>query len=99
MAVQAIELDFFISFSGILTFKNAQDLKETAKRLPLERMLIETDSPYLTPVPYRGKANDPSKVIHIAEEISRLKDIPIETVAKVTTENFFNLFEKCRNFS
>jgi len=94
MAMQAIELDFFISFSGIVTFKNAIDLKETAKKLPLERMLIETDSPYLAPVPFRGKTNDPSKVIHVAEEISRLKDIPIETIAEVTSANFFNLFNK-----
>jgi TatD DNase family protein len=96
MAMQAIELDFFISFSGIVTFKNAKDLKETATKIPLERMLIETDSPYLTPVPFRGKTNDPSKVIHVAEEISRLKNIPVEDVAKMTTSNFFDLFSKCK---
>ena len=94
MAMQAIELDFFISFSGIVTFKNAIDLKETAKKLPLERMLIETDSPYLAPVPFRGKTNDPSKVIHVAEELSRLKELPIEAIAKATSANFFNLFNK-----
>jgi TatD DNase family protein len=96
MAMQAIELDFFISFSGIVTFKNAKNLKETATKIPLERMLIETDSPYLTPVPFRGKTNDPSKVIHVAEEISRLKNIPVEDVAKMTTSNFFDLFSKCK---
>jgi len=96
MAMQAIELDFFISFSGIVTFKNAKDLKETATKIPLERMLIETDSPYLAPVPFRGKTNDPSKVIHVAEEISRLKDISVEDVAKMTTSNFFDLFSKCK---
>jgi TatD DNase family protein len=96
MAMQAIELDFFISFSGIVTFKNAKDLKETASKIPLERMLIETDSPYLTPVPFRGKTNDPSKVIYVAEEISRLKDISVENVANVTTTNFFDLFSKCK---
>lgn len=96
MAMQAIEMDFFISFSGIVTFKNAKDLKETASKIPMERMLIETDSPYLTPVPFRGKTNDPSKVIHVAEEISRLKNIPLEDVAKITTTNFFNLFSKCK---
>jgi TatD DNase family protein len=95
MAMQAIELDFFISFSGIVTFKNAQDLKETAKKLPLERMLIETDSPYLSPIPFRGKINNPSRVIHVAEEISQLKNIDIEEVAHVTTKNFFDLFSKC----
>ena len=94
--MQAIDLDFFISFSGIVTFKNAKDLKETASKIPLERMLIETDSPYLTPVPFRGKTNDPSKVIHVAEEISRLKDISVENVANVTTTNFFDLFSKCK---
>ncbi len=79
-----------------MTFKNAKDLKETATKIPLERMLIETDSPYLTPVPFRGKTNDPSKVIHVAEEISRLKNIPVEDIAKMTTSNFFDLFSKCK---
>ena len=96
VALEAIKLNFYISFSGIVTFKNAIDLKEVVKAIPLDRMLIETDSPYLAPVPYRGKINDPSNVIHIAEEIAKLKNISVEEVGQVTTQNFFKLFSKCR---
>ena len=96
VALEAIKLNFYISFSGIVTFKNATDLKEVVKAIPLDRMLIETDSPYLAPVPYRGKINDPSNVIHIAEEIAKLKNISVEEVGQVTTQNFFKLFSKCR---
>lgn len=95
VALEAIKLNFYISFSGIVTFKNATDLKEVVKAIPLDRMLIETDSPYLAPVPYRGKINDPSNVIHVAEEIAKLKNISMEEVGQVTTQNFFNLFSKC----
>ena len=79
-----------------MTFKNATDLKEVVKAIPLDRMLIETDSPYLAPVPYRGKINDPSNVIHVAEEIAKLKNISVEEVGQITTKNFFKLFSKCR---
>ena len=96
VALEAIKLNFYISFSGIVTFKNATDLKEVVKAIPLDRILIETDSPYLAPVPYRGKINDPSNVIHIAEEIAKLKNISVEEVGQVTTQNFFKLFSKCR---
>lgn len=96
VALEAIKLNFYISFSGIVTFKNATDLKEVVKAIPLDRILIETDSPYLAPVPYRGKINDPSNVIHVAEEIAKLKNIPMEEVGEVTTHNFFKLFSKCR---
>ncbi len=96
VALEAIKLNFYISFSGIVTFKNATDLKEVVKAIPLDRMLIETDSPYLAPVPYRGKINDPSNVIHVAEEIAKLKNISVEEVGQVTTQNFFKLFSKCR---
>jgi TatD DNase family protein len=96
VALEAIKLNFYISFSGIVTFKNATDLKEVVKAIPLDRILIETDSPYLAPVPYRGKINDPSNVIHVAEEIAKLKNIPVEEVGEVTTYNFFKLFSKCR---
>ena len=96
VALEAIKLNFYISFSGIVTFKNAIDLKEVVKAIPLDRMLIETDSPYLAPVPYRGKINDPSNVIHIAEEIAKLKNISVEEVGQITTKNFFKLFSKCR---
>ena len=96
VALEAIKLNFYISFSGIVTFKNATDLKEVVKAIPLDRILIETDSPYLAPVPYRGKINDPSNVIHVAEEIAKLKNISVEEVGQVTTQNFFKLFSKCR---
>lgn len=94
MARAAIDMNFYISLSGIVTFKKAQELHEVAKALPLERLLIETDSPYLAPVPYRGKTNDPSKVIHVAEKIAELKGISVEQVAQQSTENFFCLFGK-----
>ena len=92
LARAAIELNFYISFSGIVTFKNALAIKEVAKSVPLERMLIETDSPYLAPVPQRGKTNQPGWVRHVAEEIARLRGIPLEAVAEATTANFFRLF-------
>jgi TatD DNase family protein len=92
VAQAALELGFHISFSGIVTFKNAQALKDVARRVPLERMLVETDSPYLAPVPHRGKTNQPAFVKHVAEEIARLRGIAFEEVARATTENFFRLF-------
>jgi len=92
VARQALDLGFYISFSGIVTFKNAVALKEVAKKVPLERMLIETDSPYLAPVPYRGKINQPGFVKHVAEEIAKLRNLPFEQVAQTTTNNFFHLF-------
>lgn len=92
MAAGALDLGFYISFSGIVTFKNAVALKEVAKKVPLERTLVETDSPYLAPVPYRGKTNEPGLVKYVAEELARLKSLPFERVAAVTTDNFFNLF-------
>jgi TatD DNase family protein len=93
VAKQCIDLGFYISFSGIVTFKNALTIKEVAKHIPLDRMLIETDSPYLAPVPYRGKTNQPSYVKHVAEEIAKLRGIPFEAVAEATTNNFFALFK------
>jgi TatD DNase family protein len=95
-AQAAMDLGFCISFSGIVTFKNAQELKEVARLVPLDRMLIETDSPYLAPVPHRGKTNEPGLVKHVAEEISRLKGIPFEQVAAATSRNFFGLFRGAR---
>lgn len=93
VAQQAMEMNFYISFSGIVTFKNAVALKETAKSIQLERMLVETDSPYLAPVPYRGKTNQPAFVLHVAEEIAGLRGISVNEVAEITTHNFFNLFK------
>ncbi|MBE0616145.1 MAG: TatD family hydrolase [Burkholderiales bacterium] len=92
-AKSAIDLNFYISFSGIVTFKNALAIKEVAKSVPLERILVETDSPYLAPVPHRGKTNEPAWVRHVAEEIARLRQISIETLAAATTANFFRLFK------
>ena len=92
VAKACLDLGFHISFSGIVTFKNAKVLHEVARRVPLDRMLIETDSPYLAPVPFRGKTNEPAFVKHVAEGISQLRAIPVEAVAEATTENFFRLF-------
>ncbi len=94
VAQAAMEMGFYISFSGIVTFKNALALKELAQLVPMERMLIETDSPYLAPVPFRGKTNQPGYVKHVAEEIARLRGISIEEVGAATSANFFRLFNK-----
>jgi len=91
-AMEAIEIGFYISFSGIVTFKNSLPIKEAAKEIPLEKILIETDSPFLAPIPHRGKRNEPRFVIHVAEEIARLKGISVEEVGKVTSENAKRLF-------
>jgi TatD DNase family protein len=99
VASAAMDLGFYISFSGIVTFKNAHELKEVARKVPLERMLIETDSPYLAPVPHRGKLNQPGYVKHVAEEIARLRDTPFVDVAAATSENFYKLFKVERNES
>lgn len=92
MAKQALDLNYYISFSGIVTFKNAGELREVAKQVPLDRMLIETDSPYLAPVPYRGKKNEPKYVVEVAQCIAELRDLSVEEVARQTTENFERLF-------
>ena len=92
VARAALDLGFYISFSGIVTFKNAVALREVARKVPLERMLIETDSPYLAPVPYRGKTNEPGLVKYVAEEIARQRNLPLDQIAAATTANFFNLF-------
>jgi TatD DNase family protein len=91
-AEQAMALGFHISFSGIVTFKNASALKDVARRVPLERLLVETDSPYLAPVPHRGKVNRPGWVRYVAEEIARLRQAPYEEIERATTANFFRLF-------
>ena len=93
VAEAALAMNFYISFSGIVTFKNAKQLKEVAQRVPLERMLIETDSPYLAPMPHRGKLNQPAYVKHVAEEIARLRGISVDEVGQRTTENFQRLFK------
>ncbi len=92
VADAAIAMGFFISFSGIVTFKSAKDLQAVARTVPLSHMLIETDSPYLAPVPFRGRMNEPGLVRHVAEAIAALRGVPVETVAQATTANFFRLF-------
>ncbi len=96
VAQAAIDLGFLISFSGIVTFKNAVSLREVARKVPLERMLVETDSPYLAPVPHRGRTNEPALVKHVAEEIARLKETAVAEVARATSANFFALFRQAR---
>ena len=87
-----MDLNFHISFSGIVTFKSAQQLMEVARRMPLQRMLVETDCPYLAPVPHRGKPNQPAYVRHVAEHIAELRGEPFERIAEATTANFLALF-------
>jgi len=94
LAESVIKLGFYISLSGIITFKNAEDLRETIKRLPLDRILIETDSPFLAPIPRRGKRNEPSFVVHTAERAAELFGIAADDLARTTTENFFRLFTR-----
>lgn len=99
MAQQALDMGFYISFSGIVTFNNATDLRDVAKRVPLERMLIETDSPYLAPAPYRGKPNQPKYVYRVAETIAELRGLEVEELAQITSKNFFDLFTAAREIA
>ncbi len=92
VARAALDLGFYISFSGILTFKNAQDLRDVAAFVPMERMLIETDSPYLAPAPHRGKTNNPSYVPFVAQQIAQIRGLSVEEVARITSDNFDRLF-------
>lgn len=92
IASLALDLGFYLSFSGIVTFKNATIVKEVASKCPLDRLLVETDSPYLAPAPYRGKPNEPAYVRYVAEEIARLRSLDIEAIHQATTDNFFSLF-------
>jgi TatD DNase family protein len=96
VAEAALEQGFHISLSGIVTFKNALTVKEVARRVPLDRLLLETDSPYLAPMPYRGKINQPGYVKYVAEEVARLRDLTYEAVVAATTDNFFRLFPETR---
>lgn len=94
MAEQAMAMDFYISISGIVTFKAAEELKEVVRQLPMERLLIETDSPWLAPVPHRGKQNQPAYVKDVAQYIADLKQMPVAELAKITTDNFYRLFDR-----
>lgn len=99
IALKALELNFYISFSGILTFKNAVALQHVSTQIPLDRILIETDSPYLAPVPHRGRPNQPGYVVHVAECLAKLKGVSMQTIEHQTTENFFRLFKDCNQAS
>ena len=99
VAKAAIEMGFFISFSGIVTFKSAKDLQETCRQVPLDRMLIETDSPYLAPIPYRGKTNEPAWVSKVGEFVADLKGVSVETLANKTSNNFYECFHIDRQYS
>ncbi len=92
VAKAALDLGFYISFSGILTFKTAQDLRDVATLVPMDRLLIETDSPYLAPVPFRGKTNNPSYVPYVAKQLAALRNCTVEDIAQVTSDNFSTLF-------
>jgi TatD DNase family protein len=94
VARSALDLGFYISFSGILTFKSAQELRDVAAFVPLDRLLIETDSPYLAPVPYRGKTNNPAYVPYVARQLAELRQMPVEEVARITSANFERLFRE-----
>lgn len=94
MAKAAIDLNYSISFSGIITFRNAQELRDVVKKVPLDRILIETDAPYLAPVPHRGKKNEPKYVVEVAQCIADLKGVSVEELAEITTDNFHRLFPK-----
>lgn len=92
MAKAALDLGFYISISGIMTFRNATELRDVVKRLPLDRLLIETDAPYLTPVPFRGKTNQPAYVSAVAKAVAEVKGVSLDSLAKATTDNFYTLF-------
>ena len=96
MAQRAMDLNFLISFSGIVTFQNARTLKEVARRLPLKSMLVETDAPWLAPVPFRGQSNQPAYVRYVAEHIAELRETDLGTIAEATTRNFFKLFPRAQ---
>ncbi len=93
LAQRALELGFLISFSGIVTFKKAEDLRAIAKEVPLDRLLIETDCPFLSPVPFRGKRNEPAYVVEVARCLAKLRGLSVEEIASITTENFSGLFK------
>ena len=94
LAERAVALGLYISFSGILTFKKAEELREIARDLPEDRLLVETDAPFLAPVPHRGKTNEPSFVVHTAQCLATVRDMPMERLERVTTDNFYRLFNK-----
>ena len=94
LAEAALELGFYIGVSGIMTFKKAEELRETLRQVPLERLLVETDAPYLAPVPQRGKQNEPAFVVHTAAALAELKAVTADELADITTDNFYTLFAR-----
>lgn len=94
MASELLDMGFHIGFTGIITFKSAADLREVVKLTPMDRILIETDSPYLAPIPHRGKRNEPAFVLHVAEAVAQIKEVSVEHVIEQTTQNFYNLYGK-----
>lgn len=98
MAQAAMEMNYYISLSGIVTFKNAKELQEVARKMPLERLLVETDSPYLAPVPYRGKPNEPKNVREVAQFVADIKGISYDELAEITTANFYRLFSRAQQY-
>ena len=98
MAKAALDLNYYISISGIVTFKNAEQIREVVRNMPLDRLLVETDSPYLAPVPYRGKSNEPKYVREVAQFIADLRGMPLEDLAAITTDNFYRLFNKAKPY-
>jgi TatD DNase family protein len=96
LAEEALEMGFYISLSGILTFKNAQDIRDTVAQVPMDRLLVETDSPYLAPVPYRGKPCEPAYVVETAKALAVVKGVSFDEMAAATTRNSFTLFSKVR---
>jgi len=97
VAKKALDLGFYISFSGIVTFKSATTVQDVGRKCPIDRILVETDSPYLAPVPLRGKLNEPANVRHTAQFVADLKGITLESLAEQTTKNFFDLFSSARS--
>ncbi|HAT86377.1 MAG TPA: LuxR family transcriptional regulator [Rhizobiales bacterium] len=96
LAMEALEMGHYISLSGILTFKRSQDIRDIVADVPMDRLLVETDAPYLAPMPYRGKRNEPAYVAHTAEVLAEVKGVSKEEIARITTENFFRLFSKAK---
>lgn len=99
MASEAMEMGFYVSFSGIVTFRNADQLREVVKKMPMERLLIETDSPYLAPVPHRGKPNEPRHVRQVAQKVAEVREMEVEELVRQTGQNFFRLFSSARSFA
>jgi len=96
LAEAALEIGFYISLSGILTFNKSQDLRDIARDVPLDKLLVETDSPYLAPVPLRGKRNEPAYTAHTAAKLAEIKGLPVEQMGEITSANFFTLFNRAK---